>query len=78
MFDLAANILSTAASELLQMDSVKKEIVYNLGLVYSKMGQEEKSIECMKQIYELDYGIGMWPTCGRFAWRGGLIGCLPN
>ncbi|MGA7216016.1 MAG: tetratricopeptide repeat protein [Terrimicrobiaceae bacterium] len=56
MFDLAANILSTAASELLQMDSVKKEIVYNLGLVYSKMAQEKKSIECMKQIYEVDYG----------------------
>ncbi|HEU4679332.1 MAG TPA: tetratricopeptide repeat protein [Terrimicrobiaceae bacterium] len=56
MFDLAANILSAAASELPQMDNVKKEIVYNLGLVYEKMSQEEKSIECMKQIYEVDYG----------------------
>ena len=56
MFDLAANILSSAASELLQMDSVKKDIVYNLGLVYEKMSQQEKSIECMKQIYEVDYG----------------------
>jgi tetratricopeptide (TPR) repeat protein len=56
MFDLAASILSAAASELLQMDNVKKEIVYNLGLVYEKMSQEEKSIECMKQIYEVDYG----------------------
>jgi tetratricopeptide (TPR) repeat protein len=56
MFDLAANILSAAASELVQMDNVKKEIVYNLGLVYEKMSQEEKSIECMKQIYEVDYG----------------------
>ncbi|HEY5743371.1 MAG TPA: tetratricopeptide repeat protein [Terrimicrobiaceae bacterium] len=56
MFDLAANVLSSAASELVQMDNVKKEIVYNLGLVYQKMSQEEKSIECMKQIYEVDYG----------------------
>jgi tetratricopeptide (TPR) repeat protein len=56
MLDLAANVLSTAASELAQMDSVKKDIVYNLGLVYEKMTQEEKSIECMKQIYEVDYG----------------------
>jgi len=56
MFDLAANILSAAASELAQMDNIKKEIVYNLGLVYEKMSQEEKSIECMKQIYEVDYG----------------------
>ena len=55
MYDLAANILSNAASDLLQMDSVKKDIVYNLGLVYEKMRQEEKSIECMKQIYEVDY-----------------------
>ena len=56
MIDLAANILSAAANELGQMDSVKKDIVYNLGLVYEKMGQDEKSIECMKQIYEVDYG----------------------
>ena len=56
MLDLAANVLSTAASELLQMDSVRKDIVYNLGLVYEKMNQKEKSIECMKQIYEVDYG----------------------
>ncbi len=56
MLDLAANILSAAANELGQMDSVKKDIVYNLGLVYEKMGQDEKSIECMKQIYEVDYG----------------------
>jgi tetratricopeptide (TPR) repeat protein len=56
MLDLAANILAAAASELGQMDSVKKDIVYNLGLVYEKMMQEAKSIECMKQIYEVDYG----------------------
>lgn len=56
MYDLAANTLSTAASELTQMDNTKKDIVYNLGLVYEKMGQKEKSIECMKQIYEVDYG----------------------
>jgi len=56
MFDLAANTLSTAAAELLQMDNVKKDIVYNLGLVYGKMGEKEKAIDCMKQIYEVDYG----------------------
>lgn len=56
MYDLAADTLATAASELTQMDNVKKDIVYNLGLVYDKMGQKEKSIECMKQIYSIDYG----------------------
>lgn len=55
MYDLAANIFSKAGSELFQMDNVKKDIVYNLGLVYEKMGQKEKSIDCMKQIYEVDY-----------------------
>ncbi len=56
MYDLAANTLSTAASELTQMDAIKKDIVYNLGIVYERMGQKEKSVECMKQIYEIDYG----------------------
>lgn len=55
MLDLAAETLSTAASELYQMDSTKKEILYNLGLVYEKMGDNEQSISCMKQIYSVDY-----------------------
>jgi len=54
MLDMAAETFATAASELSQMDSVKKEIVYNLGCVYEKMGQTEKSIDCMKQIYSVD------------------------
>jgi tetratricopeptide (TPR) repeat protein len=56
MLDLASKTLEDAASELLAMDAVKKDIVYNLGLVYEKMGDKEKSIACMKQIYEVDYG----------------------
>jgi hypothetical protein len=35
---------------------MKKEIVYNLGLVYAQTGALEKSLDCMKQIYEADYG----------------------
>ena len=38
------------------MDAMKKEITYNLGLVYEKMGNAQNSIACMKQIYEVDYG----------------------
>jgi hypothetical protein len=38
------------------MDAMKKEMVYNLGLVYERMGEQEKSVACMKQIYEADYG----------------------
>jgi predicted Zn-dependent protease len=56
MFDLAARQLEEAAREIATMDATKKEIVYNLGLVYEQMGNGEKSLGCMKQIYEADYG----------------------
>ena len=56
MFDLAARQLEEAAKEIIAMDAMKKEIVYNLGMVYERMGQAEKSLDCMKQIYEADYG----------------------
>lgn len=56
MLDLAARTFEEAAAELLTMDPVKKEIVYNLGTVYQKMGETEKYLTCMKQIYEVDYG----------------------
>jgi hypothetical protein len=38
------------------MDAVKKDVIYNLGLVYEKMGDNQKTVDCMKQIYEVDYG----------------------
>jgi tetratricopeptide (TPR) repeat protein len=56
MLDLAAKQLEEAAKEITSMDAMKKEIVYNLGLVYEQMGEGEKSIGAMKQIYEADYG----------------------
>ncbi|MDQ6765027.1 MAG: tetratricopeptide repeat protein, partial [Verrucomicrobiota bacterium] len=56
MLDLAAKQLEEAAREILSMDATKKEITYNLGLVYEQMGEDGKSIEQMKQIYEVDYG----------------------
>jgi hypothetical protein len=56
MHDLAVTQFKTAASEMLAMDNLKKEIVYQLGLVYEKMGKREDYLDCMKQIYEADYG----------------------
>ena len=56
MLDLAMKQLEEAAKEILSMDAMKKQIVYNLGLVYEQMGEREKSLNCMKQIYEADYG----------------------
>jgi tetratricopeptide (TPR) repeat protein len=56
MLDLATKQLEEASREILAMDTMKKEIVYNLGLAYERMGESEKSLSCMKQIYEADYG----------------------
>ena len=56
MLDLAVKQLEEASREILSMDPMKKEITYNLGLVYEQMGDAEKSIAAMKQIYEVDYG----------------------
>ncbi|MEY2585510.1 MAG: hypothetical protein QOD80_1536, partial [Verrucomicrobiota bacterium] len=56
MLDLAAKQLEEAAKEITSMDAMKKEILYNLGLVYEEMGEAEKSVAMMKQIYEADYG----------------------
>jgi tetratricopeptide (TPR) repeat protein len=55
MLDLAAQQLEEAAQEVSSMDAMKKEIVYNLGLVYELMGEGDKSIAAMKQIYQSDY-----------------------
>lgn len=57
MLDLAMKQFEDAAREILTMDATKKEIVYNLGIVYQKMGEREKYLNCMKQIYEADYGF---------------------
>ncbi len=55
MLDLAAKTLNDAAGMLVAMDATKKDILYTLGLLYERMDSVEKSLECMKQIYEVDY-----------------------
>jgi tetratricopeptide (TPR) repeat protein len=56
MLDLAIKQLEEASKEILPMDAMKKEIVYNLGLVYERMDKKDKSLACMKQIYEVEHG----------------------
>ena len=56
MLDLATKQLEEASKEILPMDAMKKEIVYNLGLIYERTGDREKSLACMKQIYEVEHG----------------------
>lgn len=56
MLDMAQNQLSEALGELVGMDATKKEVLYTLGLVSEKKGDHERYLECMKEIYEADYG----------------------
>ncbi|HEV7869575.1 MAG TPA: tetratricopeptide repeat protein [Chthoniobacteraceae bacterium] len=56
MFDMAAVQFKSAASEMVAMDTVKKDTLYDLGLVYEKMGRKEEYLQCMKDIMETDYG----------------------
>jgi len=56
MNDLAAKTFADAISELTAMDSVKKDLLYNLGTVYEGMDKKSEALDCFKQIYEVDYG----------------------
>ncbi|HEX4652897.1 MAG TPA: hypothetical protein VH227_01485 [Candidatus Udaeobacter sp.] len=56
MLDLAVKQLEDASKEISSMDAMKKNVVYNLGLIYQRLGDEQKSLACMKQIYEVEHG----------------------
>ena len=56
MFDMAVSQFKTAVSELSAMDSTKKEVLYKLGLLYEKLDKREEYLNCLKEIYEVDYG----------------------
>ncbi len=56
MTDLAASQFEEAISELTGMDETKKELLYNLGLLYEKLDNHAKYLEALKQIYAVDYG----------------------
>ena len=56
MSDLAAKTFADAIAELPAMDAVKKDLLYNLGTVYESMEKKAESLECFKEIYEVDYG----------------------
>lgn len=56
MSDLAAQQFEEAVAEIPGMDETKKELLYNLGLLYDGLGNQEKSLEALKQIYASDYG----------------------
>ena len=53
-FDLSEKQLLKVLDEYLDMDGFKKEIFYNLGLVYEATGQKEKALNEYKKIFEVD------------------------
>lgn len=56
MNDLAKTSLTEAAKELVAMDAVKKEVLYELANVLEKMGDKTGSLDALKEIYNADYG----------------------
>jgi tetratricopeptide (TPR) repeat protein len=56
MFDLSIKQLSDALADLHAMDSVKKEVLYEKGLIHEEMGDKVAALDSFKQIYEVDYG----------------------
>jgi tetratricopeptide (TPR) repeat protein len=56
MNDLAEGVLAEGAKELVAMDNVKKELLYELAMVYNKSGKQEQYLEALKEIYNTDYG----------------------
>lgn len=56
MFDLSIKQLTDALADLHAMDGIKKEVLYEKGLIHSEMGDKAAALDCFKQIYEVDYG----------------------
>jgi len=56
MTDLAVSQYQEAISELQIMDETKKELLYNMGLLYLKLDNKVEYLESLKQIYAVDYG----------------------
>lgn len=57
MNDLAVTQLESASEEVGSMNDLKKDLLYSLGLLYEKLGDQEKYLDALKQIYEADYGF---------------------
>jgi len=56
MNDLAVNAMQEAVKEIPVFNNEKKELLYELGLVFEKVSKHEDYLNCMKEIYNNDYG----------------------
>lgn len=53
---LALKQYEDVRAKLQNMDALKKDVTYRLGLVYERSGEKEKYLACMTEIYEIDSG----------------------
>lgn len=56
MNDLAIGAMQEAVKEIPAFNNEKKNLLYHLGLVYEKVGNATEYLNCMKEIYNNDYG----------------------
>jgi len=56
MNDLAVNAFNESLKEMPVFNNEKKDLLYDLGLVYQKVNKQEDYLNCMKEIYNNDYG----------------------
>ncbi len=57
MLDIAVSQLDDALGDLHQMDAIKKETLYEKGVILTKLGDNAGALESFKEIYEVDYGF---------------------
>ena len=56
-FDLAVEQFNVAKGELPMMNDLKKDVIYELGNAFEKMGRTKEAIEEYKIIYMADSGF---------------------
>ena len=56
MFDIAIKQLEDALADLHAMDGIKKEVLYEKGLIHHEVDDKPAALDAFKQIYEVDYG----------------------
>lgn len=54
--DMAIEQLKSAKADIMIMNELKKEVIYDLAIAYNENGEEEKSIDELKEIYQEDIG----------------------
>ncbi len=56
MVDMALRQLEEANKEMFEMNDVKKEILYMIGILYEKQGKKQEALASFQQIYDAEYG----------------------